>query len=84
MVQGNLPDGLTVPNKTSAKAFPPSEPLNQLQTNVGDFLLISTMSNGAPAIITTMVLGLTSLTLLINSSCAKGNSKLLRSDASVS
>ncbi|MNG34658.1 hypothetical protein D3C84_1212000 [compost metagenome] len=62
IVHGNFPDGFTFPNITSAKAFPPSEPLNQLQTKACDFLLTASISKGAPAIITTIVLGLTAIT----------------------
>ncbi|MNE23652.1 hypothetical protein D3C80_1169160 [compost metagenome] len=84
IVQGNLPDGFIFPNNTSAKAFPPSEPLNQLQTKADVLLLTSSISKGAPAIITTMVFGFAATTFLINSSCPNGNFKSLRSEASVS
>ncbi len=66
---GRRPDGFTFPKRISARAVPPSIPLNQLHTRVCT-LEIQGISTGEPENITIIMSGTTSKSSSISLSCA--------------
>ena len=73
IVTGSRPEGLSLPSKTSASAWPPSSPAYQAYTMASTLLIHRCMSTGLPVLMTTIVCGLTSLTASISSSCIFGS-----------
>ena len=84
MENGNLPDGATFPNSTSARALPPSEPLNHDISSALDSGSTLRMSTGPPETITVTILQLAAAMRSATFSCPIGSMIVSRSEPSVS
>ena len=81
-VTGSFPEGLTSPNRTSARALPCSWPLYQLSSTAGT-RSSQGIKAGPPVASTTMVRGLATATTWMSRSCSLESVRLGRSACSL-